>query len=280
MGTKAAASLANLTIAPAGNQCTNVARTISVDVTPGGAATNTVVLNYSLNGVAQTAIQMTNTTNTLATDTWTGTIPTVSPANANVTWSVTATDTSTLFKTQTGTAYKDEPLIGITATAEASVNTICLGNSSVLSLGGSASAPTYATPPAVTNATSDEDLGNITITQGGTIILNNSTLRNSLVGSIGTATGTDGGYSNFTSFGPYGLNPGQTYDFSVSSLQGATAYGNAMAIYIDYNRNGVFTDSGELVYTSPATVSGAHTRTGSFLVPANANTRVCTQKDL
>ena len=44
-----------------------------------------------------------------------------------------------------------------------------------------------------------------------------------------------------------------------------------MAIYIDYNRNGVFTDAGEKVYAAAATTSGAHTETGTFTVPTNVS---------
>ena len=133
LGNKAAANFANLVISPAGNQCTNVARTITVDVTPGGGAVTGVVINYSINGVAQTAITMSNTTNNggLATDTWTGVIPTVTPVNGTVAWSVTATDANTLVQTQSGVTYRDEPLLGF-ASSNASASTICAGASTTL----------------------------------------------------------------------------------------------------------------------------------------------------
>ena len=43
-----------------------------------------------------------------------------------------------------------------------------------------------------------------------------------------------------------------------------------MAIYIDYNRNGVFTDAGEQVYSASDMTSGAHTETGTFTIPPSA----------
>jgi len=136
MGNKAAATLTNLAITPSGNLCTNASRTVTVTATPGGGAVTGVVINYSINGVAQTAINMTNTTG----NDWSGVIPTVTPANANVTWSVTATDVNLLTKTAVGTPYTDEPLLGVTAVANASLTTVCSGSptnlSVVLSKGG------------------------------------------------------------------------------------------------------------------------------------------------
>jgi GEVED domain/Ig-like domain CHU_C associated/Secretion system C-terminal sorting domain len=155
MASKAAASLSALAITPTGNACTNVTRTVTVNVTPGGAAVTGVVINYAINGVAQTAITMTNTTlnGGLLLDTWSGVIPTVTPVNANVTWSVTATDANSLTKNLAGTGYNDEPLFGSTATATASVTNICAVGSSVLTANllkpGSASLGAGATTSAL-----------------------------------------------------------------------------------------------------------------------------------
>ncbi|MBS7788263.1 hypothetical protein KIH23_13225, partial [Flavobacterium sp. CYK-55] len=134
MGNKAAASLSNLAYTPSTTQCVSTARTVTVDVTPGGAAVTGVVINYSVNGVAQTAITMTNTTGNggFALDSWSGVIPAVTPSNATVTWSVTATDGNGLVKTQTGTSYQDDPLFNAPASATASVSSYCGTGSSVL----------------------------------------------------------------------------------------------------------------------------------------------------
>jgi len=128
MGTKASASLSNLTISPTGNQCTNVQRTVTVTVTPGGSPISDVTLYYSVNGVAQTPILMYNPSN----NDWTADIPTVTPANGTVTWSVTATDANSLTKSLNGTAYTDEPLLGSTAAIAATSNPICSGTPSQL----------------------------------------------------------------------------------------------------------------------------------------------------
>lgn len=133
MGNKAAATLTNLVITPSGNQCSIVSRTVSVTATPGGGAVTGVVINYSVNGTAQTAIPMTNTSGNV----WSAVIPTVSPINALVTWSVIATDANLLTKTAIGTPYSDESLLGVNATASATVTSLCAGNSSVLTAVGS-----------------------------------------------------------------------------------------------------------------------------------------------
>jgi hypothetical protein len=247
--------------------CTTAAsHPVSISVTAGSGTVSNVVLAYAFNGVAQTPITMTNTSGS----TYEATIPVASPVNATVTWGVVATNSFGLATPYTGAAYQDQSLLGITAVANNSASPVCAGTASNLSviLSGLA-APNY-TLPVVTSPLADEDLGNVTISQGGVDIINNTSVINSLNGTIGTATGTAGSYSNYTAFGPYTLNAGQTYNFSLSSLTTGTAYNNHMRIYIDLNRNGVFTDAGECMYFPAANVSGAHTETGSFSIPATA----------
>ena len=253
------------------SQCVAASRTIDVNITSAAGTVTSATLYYSFNGVAQTPVTMTNASSSL----WTGVINAATPGNAIVTWSVVSFNSLGLNASFIGTSYSDEPTTGITASATAVPNPVCAGSTSTLSLSyfnNSAASPTYALPPAVTNPTSDEDFANVTIANGANIILNNSSANNSLIGTIGTAAGTPGSYSDFTSFGTYVLNKGVAYTFSLSSsTSGPTNWNNALAMYIDYNRNGVFTDAGELVYTSPATISGPHTRTGGFTVPAFAS---------
>ncbi len=269
-GTPATPSINSVSITPAGSQCTTSSRTITANVT-NVAALASVTLNYAFNGTAQSPVTMTGgDPSPGATSNWTGILPASTPVNAVVTWSVTASD-GTLSKTTNGTTYQDQPLTGYTVTATASVNPVCSGSPTNLSVVLSNPQPAaYALPPAVSNPTTDEDFGNITITQGVTTILNNTTSGGSLIGTIGTGTGTAGSYSNFTGFGPYSLTVGTLYNFSVSSITQGGSFGNAMAIFIDYNRNGVFTDAGEQVYNQGATITGPHTSTGSFTVPTSA----------
>jgi hypothetical protein len=121
MGTKAPPVLSSLTITPAGNQCTNVARTVTVVATPAAASITGVQLSYTVNGGGATNVAMTNTTG----NTWSGVIPTVTPSNGTVAWSVLATDGNGLTATQTGTSYADVPLQGVSGTSSASLSTVC-----------------------------------------------------------------------------------------------------------------------------------------------------------
>jgi len=251
---------------PSNTQCSVTSRTISATTTAGISNISSVILYYSINGIQQGPLSMTGGTPT-GTSTWTAVIPAVSPANALVTWYVIATDAYASVKV-VGTPYQDEPFTGLNLTASISANSICEGSPITLTalFTSTTPAPTYAAPPAVSYPTTDEDIGNVTFGQ-----LNNTTARNSLVGTIGTATGIAGDYSDFTTFGPFEIIAGQTYLLSVSTLQGTTSYNNAIGVYIDYNRNGTFTDPGEAVYVSSTTTLGAHTETAYVTVPLNAS---------
>ncbi|MFM7812996.1 MAG: GEVED domain-containing protein, partial [Flavobacteriales bacterium] len=116
----------------------------------------------------------------------------------------------------------------------------------------------------------DEDISVVRLGQGVTTIFNNISSVNSLVGTIGTATGTAGGYSNFTAFGPYTLNAAQPVSYQLSSSTAGGIYSNSLAIFIDYNQDGDFSDAGEVAYNQGATVSGPQTVTGTFTIPAGA----------
>jgi hypothetical protein len=256
-------------------QCVAVPRTISVSTAAGSGPITSVNMTYTVNGGTPVVVPMTGGATT-GTSTWTATIPVPTPGNAAIVWSASAGD-ALATKVTGSTSYVDEPLTGVTALATATPATICAGETTslnvVLSNGGAG--PTYTAPPAVSNPIADEDLGNITITSGATTILNNTTPWNSLVGTIGTAAGTVGSYSNFTAFGPYVMNVGQTYNYSVTSNQNTATFSNSMAIYIDFNRNGVFTDAGEKVHNVTSTIAGNHTETGSFTIPATASFGTC-----
>jgi hypothetical protein len=129
-GTTPAPSVAFVSITPStATLCTATARLVTVDVQPGAGTITGVVLNYSLNGVAQSAITMTNTTGT----TWEATIPAATPVNATVAWSVTATNSIPLTGTYTGTNYADAPNTGSSVVASAT-SPICDGTSTTLNL--------------------------------------------------------------------------------------------------------------------------------------------------
>ena len=99
------------------------------------------------------------------------------------------------------------------------------------------------------NSTADEKIGKVVL---GTI--NN------------TSTGT-AGYENFTGQST-NLTRGSTYTISITPSWTSTVYSEGYGVWIDYNKNGFFTEAGEMVVSkSTSTVTPA---TASFTVPAGA----------
>ena len=273
-----------------GGCSSSVTTIVTVNAADVITATSSVAGNLCLGSSANIGVTQTGSNGTVYTLSWTMTSYTNSglsgATSATVGTPISVTPTAvgsylytinaisaTCNTSSSVTVNVINPSATISVLATATPSTVCFGSTTVLSATtfNPIAAPAYTAPPAITSPTADEDFGNITISQGATIILNNTSVINSLSGTIGTATGTAGSYSNFTAFGPYNLVAGQTYSFSVSSLTTGTAYYNAMAIYIDYNRNGLFTDANEAVFVEGTTVSGAHTVTGSFTVPAGVS---------
>jgi bacillolysin len=109
------------------------------------------------------------------------------------------------------------------------------------------SAVTYCA--STSSSTADEKIGRVVL---GTI--NNP--------STGTA-----GYENFTALST-NLIRGTANTITITPSWTSTVYSEGYAVWIDYNKNGLFTDAGELVY-SKAT-STATSASGSFTVPATA----------
>ncbi|WP_082994950.1 GEVED domain-containing protein [Aquimarina megaterium] len=72
-------------------------------------------------------------------------------------------------------------------------------------------------------------------------------------------------YSDFTSASTT-LKEGQSYDITVTPTWTGTTYAEGYAVWIDYNNNGDFTDSGELVWSKAASTDTNNT--GSFTVPS------------
>ncbi|MFC6268658.1 reprolysin-like metallopeptidase [Frigoriflavimonas asaccharolytica] len=97
--------------------------------------------------------------------------------------------------------------------------------------------------------TSDERIGNVKF----------NTINNS-------STGTSG-YENFTSIST-NITRGTNYTLSITPTWSSTKYNEAYAVYIDYNGNGLFTDSGETVWTKAASTTTPVT--GSVTIPASA----------
>jgi len=89
------------------------------------------------------------------------------------------------------------------------------------------------------------------------------------LGSIARTSGADAGYYNGTaSSTSVAAGSSQTISFSAGFT--GSAYTENWKVYIDYNQNGVFTDTGELVVSGSSSSTG--TLSSTFTVPATAKT--------
>jgi hypothetical protein len=110
-------------------------------------------------------------------------------------------------------------------------------------------------------STFDSDIGRVILTSGGNPVMN-----------VGTGCGTaqawaTGTYTNNTGIGGINLITGATVNFDICYASSGGAYTSGMAIYIDYNQNGVW-DAGEMAYSAPTLLSTNFV--GSFSIPCTA----------
>jgi len=114
------------------------------------------------------------------------------------------------------------------------------------------------------NATSaaDEEILNVSL---GTL---NNTSSCASTGGPGSVLNQ---YSDYTSSVPAPvLAASAGYNLSVQVGTCGGNFGNMTKVFIDYNQNGLFTDAGETVYQSPASVTGPNTISSLITIPPTA----------
>ena len=180
----------------------------------------------------------------------------------NITWTnITGANSNTYTGTQTASTYYQ---CLVTCSGNTGTSTALQVN-----LQTGVGCLTYCTSSASTTA--DEELYSITINGASTP----ATYAN-VNGCTNVAPGPGSvlsSYSNFKTLGSLtNLSQGTTVPFTLveDECDGATYYSNGMAIWIDWNQNGSFTDVGEKMYTEGTTTTGPRTVTNSFIVPAGA----------
>lgn len=203
-----------------------------------------------------------------STDTVAPTAPTLSASgttstSTNLSWSG-ATDAVGV----TGyDVYQGASLIGSTASTTYTVNS--LSPSTTYSF-------TVRAKDAAGNISTASNTATVTTFAGSTVTYCTATATNTADERIGnvkfgtinnTSTGT-AGYENFTSISTNATR-GTANTISITPVWTSTKYNEAYAVYIDYNRDGDFTDSGELAWTK----AGSQTTpvTGSITIPATAS---------
>ncbi len=153
-----------------------------------------------------------------------------------------------LGSTTTATTYAVTGLTASTAYAFTVKAKDAAGNLSVAS--NTVTVTTLATTitycASTSSSTADEKIGKVVF---GTI------------SNISTGTA---GYENFTALSTNAV-PGSTYTITITPAWTSTVFSEGYAVWIDYNKNGLFTDAGELVFSKAAsTVTPA---SGSFTIP-------------
>lgn len=88
------------------------------------------------------------------------------------------------------------------------------------------------------------------------------------LGTLTNTTAANVGYGDFTSMTPPSLGRGTTQTVYFSAGFQSTAYTEYFKVYIDYNKDGDFTDAGELVASYSSSSSGTLSKT--FTVPTTA----------
>ncbi|MDF3025769.1 MAG: hypothetical protein K0S23_76 [Fluviicola sp.] len=123
----------------------------------------------------------------------------------------------------------------------------------------------------IPTGTIDEEIYNVTVNGGSTNPLYaNANGCSTVAPGPGSVLSL---YSNFKTLPAItSVAPGQTVSFTVeeNECDGATYYSNGMAIWIDFNQNGSFSDPGEQVYVEGATTISPRTVNNSFTIPMSA----------
>lgn len=241
------------------------ARTISaLFVNPGGLgnALDSVMVEFSFNGGANQYLRM----NSVSATGFTRLLPLATPLNAIVKYRVLAitsvkdTVSSNYFYYNDNTASR-----ALIPALSSDPPQACVSSTVQLNYKFSPDPTGFIFPPNVTDTVIQTNISNVKLTT----INNNTPATNSLVGSIGTATGVRGAYSNFRNFAADTVGLGRSYPVSVT---GSTAANVKLyfAAFVDFDGDGSFTSANEMVFnTVQARTSGARTENFSLYIPPN-----------
>jgi len=90
------------------------------------------------------------------------------------------------------------------------------------------------------------------------------------IGSFTYSSGTDNGYGNHTDQGTIQLEQGESYSMTLTPGYSGEAYNEYWKIWIDFNKDDDFSDTGELVYDANGGMLNA--LNANLNIAANANT--------
>ena len=193
-----------------------------------------------------TNLVATGTTSNSVSLSWTGSTDNIGVTGYNVYMN------SALKTTVTGTTTTITGLTASTAYSFYVVAKDAAGNSSASStvVNATTAAGTSITYCASQgNSTADEKIGKV------------------VFGSINNTTTGTAGYENFTAI-TTNVTSGTANTITITPSWTATPYSEGYAVWIDYNKNGLFTDAGELAWSKATSTTTP--ATGTITIPASA----------
>ncbi|WP_246223787.1 GEVED domain-containing protein [Fulvivirga kasyanovii] len=232
-----------------------------------GSYTITVTHKGSLSGGSQDyTLIVTGVTGTVSC---TATVPTglgasnIGSSSATVSWNAVPGATYDVRYRQTGTSSWTTTAVSGTSASITGLSPLTQYEAQVRSKCSDGTTSAYSS--SVTFTTTDVQL-NYCSSNGNSVA--DEYISNVTLGSINNNSGAgSGGYTDFTSIST-NLNKNTSYTISVTPTWTGTLYNEGYSVWIDYNRDGDFTDSGEQVWTQSATQNSPVS--GSFTVPSGA----------
>ncbi len=254
----------NVNHTPITQSCaTATARTVQALFTTVGNALDSVMVEYTINGGANQYLRM----NAVSALGYTRVIPAATPLNAIVRYRVLAitrlndTVSSNYFSYNDNTAS-----VALIPTLTSNPPQACVSSTVQLSYQFLPDPTGFFIPPTVIDTVMQTNITNVKLTT----IDNTTPATNSLVGTIGIASGIRGAYSNFRNFGTDTVGLGRSYpiSFTGTSTANVKLY---FAAFVDLNGDGNFTGTNETVFsTVQARTSGTRTENFSLYIPPNA----------
>ncbi len=162
--------------------------------------------------------------------------------------------------------YKDGTLLGNTTNTTYSVTGLSAGTTYGFYVKAKDAAGNISDASATKNVTTLSNSVTYCTTGGNSVA--DEWLNRVVIGTIDNTSGANGGYADFTSM-TTDLELSSNKNFTLYPAWTGTVYQEGYSIWIDYNHDGDFEDSGEQVFTQEKTSNTEIS--GSFTVPATAN---------
>ncbi|WP_299524207.1 GEVED domain-containing protein [uncultured Lutibacter sp.] len=193
----------------------------------------------------------------------------VSASGATLTWNSVSGATYNVQYRQVGTSTWTTVNSGVTSTNLTGLNTLTQYEAQVQSVCTSGSS---AFSTSVNFTTLDQVL-TYCASKGNSVA--DEYISNVQIGTINNSSNGSNGYTDYTSIST-NLNKGDAITITVTPTWTGTVYSEGYGVWIDYNKDGDFTDAGEQVWTKAA--SKTTPVSGTFTVPSGAVTGTTTMR--